>query len=433
MRHFWSTKGDRAGEVVVEEAYGNEDVEQEQDDEDEGEEEDEEEEEENEDGEDEEEDEGPGAGQESSRSRKRKSEEYGESIEEDPKAKKQMREEIFNTGLPYVSNGETGIGDSGIPYGRKAPTVMGDWNIPYNPDKVIRENADPTTHVNKGKHVDRRKNLVKVADLQKMPPPPLPLQRGSTPGPSNARKRGSPGNADDPSALKRKPQTRRFSIFHTINASYDHRHGPPPAMTMGSLGIPFDPAAVSDGEDDEDDEDDEDFDGEEGVAIGQSSEDDAEAARQAPEMSMFTSSFRHCTPDVLDSSVPPHDEEEAAEEGVAIGQSSEGDAEAAGQAPEMNGLTSGFRHGTPDVVLNSLVLSHEEEEEAENEDDAEPEHEASEMSMLASGFRHDTPDVVLDSLVPSDDEEESEDEEEGVEQGGPSLRSDEDAEYELDD
>ncbi|KAF2217591.1 hypothetical protein CERZMDRAFT_92241 [Cercospora zeae-maydis SCOH1-5] len=328
----------------------------------------------------EEDDEGGGEEEEEgSRSRKRKSEEYGEPADDREKSKKQMREEFYNSGLPHVPNGEAGIADLGIPEGTRGPTVTGDLGILYNPDKVIKEDGEPTTHLDKGNNVHMGKNLVKVADLRKMPPPPLPPRRESTPGPSSTRKRGSAGHADNPSTLKRKPKTRDFSIFHTINESYDHRHNPPPAMAMGTLGIPFDPAEVSYGEEEEESEE------EEGVIIGQSSEDEG---RKAPEMSMLTSGFRHGFPD---------------------------NAGARREVPETRKLTLGFRHGTPD--------------------NAEVRRQPPEISMLSSGFRHATPDVVMDSLVPSDDAGEQEEEnEEGEEQGGhDGAGPDKDAEYELDD
>ncbi|PPJ49689.1 hypothetical protein CBER1_02149 [Cercospora berteroae] len=118
-----------------------------------------------------------------------------------------------------------------------------------------------------------------------MPPPPIP------------------GPAVDPPTLKRKPKTGNFSIFHTIGADYDHRHEPPPELKRGSLGILYDPAEVSDGEEEEEEDDG-------GVPIDDSPV-ETEAERKAREMDELAGSFDQGPPDdVLDSLLPSDDEEE---------------------------------------------------------------------------------------------------------------------------
>ena len=141
---------------------------------------------------------------------------------------------------------------------------------------------------------------MKTADLQKMPPPPIP-------GPGRTQRRGSGGSAGNSSTLKRKPKTGNFSIFHTIGADYDHRHEPPPELKRGSLGILYDPAEVSDGKEEEEEEQEQ----EDGGVPIEDSPAETEAERKAREMDELAGSFgQGDLDDVLDSLLPSDDEEE---------------------------------------------------------------------------------------------------------------------------
>ncbi|GIZ43211.1 hypothetical protein CKM354_000644500 [Cercospora kikuchii] len=234
-------------------------------------------------GEEEEEEDMPDTEQEGHRGQKRKSEEYNESPKGSDKAKKQMRDAIVNSGLPNV-----------VPEGWET----GALGIPYDPSNVVRGPGSA--------------NLVKTADLQKMPPPPIP-------GPGSTQRRTSIGSAGNSSTLKRKPKTGDFSIFHTIGADYDHRHEPPPELKRGSLGILYDPAEVSDGEE-------EGQEGEEGGVPIEDSPVETEAERKAREMDELAGRFNQGPPDVvLDSLLDSDDEEEEEEEEV---ESSEPDEDA---------------------------------------------------------------------------------------------------------